>query len=451
MSTPTRILSFAILFGGWFAPVGSLAQNDLAAPADGPVAVEVGPPVPLPRSGDNEILYDNGPLVNSPGTGVGGADESVLQNVSLGMSTLGFDSSVDSGFRVADDFSAFGADLHVVEFRFYAYQTESGPGNSTINTLNICIWRGEPGNGGVLHWGDCASNELASTSDTGILRVTEETSGMNDDRAIFKLVVEYPVNPHFTNDTFWLDWQVDGTLDEGPFSPPVTITGACETGNAIQSFDNGATWVPALDEATGCRQAIPFQLYGYFYVPVELVSFTAQTNGTDVNFAWATASETNNAGFEVQALAGETWNVLGWVEGNGTTTEAQTYNFSADRMAVGTHTFRLKQIDFDGAFEYSDELEVSVETPGTHVLTSAYPNPFNPQSQFTLAVAKDQHVTVELYNTLGQRMAVLYSGTVEANQPQLVTIDGTDLASGMYMVRVIGERFSDALSVTLLK
>ena len=186
-------------------------------------------------------------------------------------------------------------------------------------------------------------------------------------------------------------------------------------------------------------------------IPVELISFDAIVSGTDVSLNWATASETNNAGFEVQVQDGESWNALGWVEGHGTTTEAQTYSYTAEDLGVGTHTFRLKQIDFDGAFEYSDELEVTVETPGTHLITSAYPNPFNPQSQFTLAVAQDQLVTAELFNTLGQLVAVLFNGTVEANQAQLVTIDGAGLASGMYVVRVTGERFSDALSVTLLK
>ncbi len=109
------------------------------------------------------------------------------------------------------------------------------------------------------------------------------------------------------------------------------------------------------------------------------------------------------------------------------------------------------QIDYDGAFEYHGEVEATIETPGTHLISSAYPNPFNPQSQFTLAVAQKQHVTAELFNTLGQRVAVLFAGPIEANEVQNVTIDGAGLPSGMYVVRVNGERFSDALSVTLLK
>ena len=186
-------------------------------------------------------------------------------------------------------------------------------------------------------------------------------------------------------------------------------------------------------------------------IPVELVSFDAHTNGSDVVLAWETASETNNAGFEVQLKNGDDWSVLGFVEGQGTTTEAQTYTFTAGGMDVGTHAFRLKQIDFDGAFEYSDEVEATIEVIGTHQLSNAYPNPFNPTSQFTLAVARDQRVTAELYNVLGQRVATLFNGTIEVNSTRIVQFDGSALASGAYIVRVTGETFADALRVTLTK
>ena len=96
-------------------------------------------------------------------------------------------------------------------------------------------------------------------------------------------------------------------------------------------------------------------------------------------------------------------------------------------------------------------VEPSAETPESHVLSSAYPNPFNPQSQFTLTVAQVQHVTAELYNMLGQRVTVLFDGRVGTNQAKNITIDGAGLSSGMYIVRVNGETFSDAIGVTLLK
>ena len=186
-------------------------------------------------------------------------------------------------------------------------------------------------------------------------------------------------------------------------------------------------------------------------VPVELVAFDAQVDGDHVVLNWETSSETNNAGFEVQMMQGEDWQALGFVEGNGTTTETQTYSYTAEGMDVGIHSFRLKQIDFDGAFEYSPEVEATIEVVGTHQLSNAYPNPFNPQSQFNLAVARDQRVTAELYNVLGQRVATLFNGTIEANSTQIVRIDGSALASGAYIVRIAGETFSDALRVTLAK
>ena len=95
--------------------------------------------------------------------------------------------------------------------------------------------------------------------------------------------------------------------------------------------------------------------------------------------------------------------------------------------------------------------ELAADEPSNYVLEANYPNPFNPQSQFTLAVARDQHVTAELYNVLGQRVATLFDGLVEANERQVVQIDGTDLASGVYVVRITGETFADALRVTLTK
>lgn len=257
-------------------------------------------------------------------------------------------------------------------------------------------------------------------------------------------------------DNFVDDEGTDGTIeDDFPYTPGGRYTSYMEDGG-MDAFDGqptSGTWTLSIYDSgggdTGTLNSWSLWLDGV--IPVELTSFTATANGMGANLAWETASETNNAGFEVQVQNGESWNTLGWVEGHGTTTEAQSYSYTANDLGVGTHVFRLKQIDFDGMFEYHGNVEISLGTPGTHVLTSAYPNPFNPQSNFTLAVSQNQHVTAELYNALGQRVATLYNGTVEADQIQNVTIDGAGLASGTYIVRVNGETFADALRVTLLK
>lgn len=187
-------------------------------------------------------------------------------------------------------------------------------------------------------------------------------------------------------------------------------------------------------------------------IPVELTSLGARIEGTDVLLSWATASETNNAGFEVQhQMEDGSFEVLDFVDGNGTTTEAQTYNYRVSGMDIGTHVFRLRQIDFDGAFEITGEIEVTLNVVGTHLLSSVYPNPFNPRAQFTLAVAQQQSVQISLYDALGRRVAMLHDGALEANQTYNFAIDGSSLSSGAYFVRVAGEHFNTSQQITLLK
>lgn len=190
---------------------------------------------------------------------------------------------------------------------------------------------------------------------------------------------------------------------------------------------------------------------GSIQVPVELIGFDATVAGSDVMLNWSTASETNNAGFEVQQRRDNSWNALGFVPGAGTTTEAQEYAFSVADLGPGIHVFRLKQIDFDGAFEFSPEVEATVGVPGTHVLSSVYPNPFNPQATFTLAVSRTQQVRADLFDTLGRRVATIFEGTVDANVTQTMRIDGTGLASGAYVVRLSGETFVESTQISLLR
>ena len=186
-------------------------------------------------------------------------------------------------------------------------------------------------------------------------------------------------------------------------------------------------------------------------VPVELVGFDALQDGSDVLLSWETASETNNAGFEVQMDAGSGYQPMGFVDGHGTTTETQTYAYAVRSLDPGTYHFRLKQIDFDGIFEYHGDLEVAVETPGRYVLMPAYPNPFNPEATVRFAVRDSAPVAVTLHDALGRRVATLYSGTPDANQMLSVQIDGSALPSGLYLVRLTGSGFSASQSVTLLK
>jgi len=206
------------------------------------------------------------------------------------------------------------------------------------------------------------------------------------------------------------------------------------------------------DRAIGIMASLRPTMWGNV-VPVELVSFNATLNGDAATFDWVTSSETNNSGFEVQMMAdGQSeYQAMTFVEGHGTTTEVQHYTYSVAGLNSGTHMFRLKQIDFDGGFEYSQEIEVAVGVPGTHVLEAAYPNPFNPEATFRFGVNTQQNVRAELVDVLGRVVGTLFEGNVAANEMQTVRIDGSSMPSGTYMIRIVGETFADAQSVTLLK
>ncbi|HYE96934.1 MAG TPA: T9SS type A sorting domain-containing protein, partial [Rubricoccaceae bacterium] len=161
--------------------------------------------------------------------------------------------------------------------------------------------------------------------------------------------------------------------------------------------------------------------------------------------------ETNNAGFEVQMLRGDAWTVLAFVEGHGTTTEANTYAYTAQGLLPGRHAFRLRQVDYDGQSALYGPVEADVETPGTHLLTGAYPNPFNPQTRFELSVAREQRVTIALFDVLGREVVRLHDGVLAADRAHTFAIDGRGLPSGLYVYRATGETFTEAGRVTLVK
>ena len=189
-------------------------------------------------------------------------------------------------------------------------------------------------------------------------------------------------------------------------------------------------------------------------LPVELTSFEVVLDGRSALLTWETASEVNNAGFEIHAQTGSPdapWDVLGWVEGNGTTELPQSYTHRVEALEPGQHVFRLKQIDYDGTFEYHPEVEVLVEMVERFAVEPVYPNPFNPEAQMHFAVSQAQQVEVALYDMLGRQVQVLYQGVPQAGQMQVVRIDGSALPSGLYLVRVAGSSFVKTQKVTLLK
>ncbi len=236
-------------------------SQTIQASQDEALVPTIGSPIPMnPGTRDvitDQLLSDSGPLVTSIGTGFGGADESVLQLSNLGMTTLGT-RSTSPEFRVAED-ARFSTDVLIERITLFAYQVNSGS-TSTMTDANLRVWDGVPGEpGSQVVFGDTSTNQLVSTEFSGIYRVFDLTLG-NDARPIMTLVIE--PNLFLERGTYWFDWQLDGSVDNGPWIPHVTIAGAEKTGNALRTNDNGEIWVSLQDNAIATNQAIPMIIEG---------------------------------------------------------------------------------------------------------------------------------------------------------------------------------------------
>ncbi len=189
-------------------------------------------------------------------------------------------------------------------------------------------------------------------------------------------------------------------------------------------------------------------------LPVELTSFTALSNGNNVQLNWSTATEENNKGFEIERnqklKSKKEWEKIGFVEGNGTTTEKHSYSFSDDAVQNREYHYRLKQIDFDGSYKYSKIVNVDVNQPIEYSLSQNYPNPFNPTTNIKYSISSNQFVTLKVYDVLGNEVKTLVSENKEAGN-YTVKFDASNLASGIYFYRLKAGNFSSVKKLILLK
>ena len=182
-----------------------------------------------------------------------------------------------------------------------------------------------------------------------------------------------------------------------------------------------------------------------------MVGLTAVMAGDDAaELSWRTTREEDNAGFEVQRLAGAEWVTEAFVPGAGTTTEARAYTYRAEGLPPGRHLFRLKQVGLDGSFTFTSEVEVLV-VPGAFVLAAPFPNPFTDAATVALIVAESQRVRVEVYDAAGRRVAGLHDGPLEAGTEYRFRVDAAGLSGGTYFVRIVGERFVETKEITLVR
>lgn len=196
-----------------------------------------------------------------------------------------------------------------------------------------------------------------------------------------------------------------------------------------------------------CNEATAYIAEGY--VPVELTSFSSKVIGTNVLLNWRTATEKNNKGFEIERKF-LNWEIIGFVDGNGTTILPHSYLYIDKNLSPGKYFYRLRQVDFDGNFEYSKEVEADISGPDRFLLEQNYPNPFNPVTTITYQLPVKNFVTLKVYNPLGEELTVLVNEEKPAGTYK-VKFDGSNLPSGVYIYRISADNFSASRKFILLK
>ena len=200
---------------------------------------------------------------------------------------------------------------------------------------------------------------------------------------------------------------------------------------------------------------------GNSVTPVELISFSANVSNSTVILNWITATELNNSGFEIErcvlSAGRQVWSKIGFVNGNGTTSESQSYSFKDENISNGKYSYRLKQIDFDGTFSYSNVIEVDLSLPKTFSLEQNYPNPFNPSTKIkysipsvTLSGVEGSQVTLKIYDILGNEVATLVNENKPAGNYE-INFDAKNLTSGTYFYKLQAGSFIETKKMTLIK
>ena len=269
-------------------------------------------------------------------------------------------------------------------------------------------------------------------------------------------------NGLFISDTSWVAWCIftnSGTslfaniLSSSSYTSGIYVTN--DLGESWAKLDDSVFAGASINKITANEKYIfasaensswRMQLSGI--VPVELTSFTAVVDVNKVTLSWKTSTEVNNYGFEIQrSNDNNNFVPVGFVKGSGTTTEPHIYSY-IDNIR-GNFYYRLKQVDFNGAFEYSNVVEVST-LPETFQLEQNYPNPFNPSTKIKFVIPQSSFVKLKVYDLLGRQITALVNEMKLPGEYQ-VEFNGNSLSSGIYFYKLQAGNYSSTKKMILLK
>jgi len=189
-------------------------------------------------------------------------------------------------------------------------------------------------------------------------------------------------------------------------------------------------------------------------LPVELSGFEANSNNSKVELNWTTVTEINNRGFEIERKISGEWESVGFVKGNGTITKPVKYFFNDDLKNLsfkGNILYRLRQIDFDGSYAFSNEVMVNINSiPIEYSLSQNYPNPFNPSTVIKYSLSENTLVVLKIYDILGTEVKTLVNKEMPAGTHS-INFEAVNLSSGTYLYTIQAGNFVQTKKMLLVK
>ncbi len=289
----------------------------------------------------------------------------------------------------------------------------------------------------------------------------------------------YTNNPPDPTKCVTREWNVSNNTGG---SPTVTLKFQFNTGEYGANFQpagqivvghySGGAWteLPATisgGEASYLVEAGSISSFSYFTVgnqgamPVELMAFSGNAVGNQVKLSWSTSSEINNKGFDIERQFSSNgnsyseWSKVGFIQGNGNSTGIINYNFTDKCTETGKYKYRLKQIDYNGNFEYHNlSTLIDVGTPKKFEISQNYPNPFNPTTKIDFTLPKDANVLIAIFDITGKEVLKVVNENMKAGY-YTKDINLSNQSSGVYFYRIIStagsEKFVDTKKMVLLK
>ncbi|MFZ4621745.1 MAG: hypothetical protein ACOYNS_14385, partial [Bacteroidota bacterium] len=210
------------------------------------------------------------------------------------------------------------------------------------------------------------------------------------------------------------------------------FTGSVSSPSVTRTYSNDTT---AFTFVVSASSAVMLETTSSI-LPVEMTSFTVEKLRSQIRLCWTTATEISNYGFEIERRIEQgydsKWNMIGFVRGAGNSNAPKQYFFLDQRTLSGIHQYRLKQLDHDGGYSYSPVVEARMESPVAFAEMKNYPNPFNPITTVEATVPTAGTAVVRIQNVLGQQIAEVFRGKVEAGSTFNVIWDARNYASGIY-------------------